>query len=101
MSGRSSPPSAFDRVAASRPEPFDPLQLCIYTTIGVLAWLLTPYVVAAFFAGIALVAYFRARRGGLMRSKCKLGDTRLVMAYLGVVFVVGIGFTIYRLAQLF
>lgn len=100
MSGRTSPPSAFDPVAEPKPELFDPLRLCIYTTIGVLSWLLTPYVVSAFFSGVALFAYFKARRRGLVRSKCKLGDTRLVMAYLGLVFVFGVGFTILRLAQL-
>lgn len=100
MSGRTSPPSAFDRVTAVRPEPFDPLRLCIYTTIGVIAWILTPAVVVSVFSGIALVAYSKARRGGLAKSRCKLGDTRLVMTYLGLVFLAGTGFTIYRIVQL-
>lgn len=100
MSGRTSPPSAFDPVTAVRPEPFDPLRLCIYTTIGVIAWILTPAVVVSVFSGIALVAYYKARRAGLAKSKCKLGDTRLVMTYLGLVFLAGAGFTIYRIVQL-
>ena len=100
MSGRTSPPSAFDPVTDFCPEPFDPLRLCVYTTIGLLAWLLTPAVVVSVFSGIALVAYYRARRAGLVKSKCKLGDTRLVMTYLGILFAAGVGFTIYRIVQL-
>jgi hypothetical protein len=100
MSGRTEPPAAFQAGTERRPEPFDPLRLCVYTTIGVLSWLLTPALVVAVFSGIALVAYSRARRAGLVQSKCKLGDTRLVMAYLGFAFVAGVGFTIYRVIQL-
>ena len=102
MSGRSQPPAAFD--PATKPpaaQPFDPLRLCIYTTIAALAWLLTPWVVVTFFSGIALVAYFRARRAGLVKSKCKLGDTRLVMAYLGILFLGAAGYTVYRVVGLF
>ena len=39
------------------------------------------------FALIAIAGYARARRAGLMHSKCKLGDTRVVLAYLSVVAV--------------
>lgn len=99
MSGRASPPSAFDPVTVAGPEPFDPLRLCIYTTIGVLAWLVTPAVVVVGFSGVALVAYYKARRAGLVKSKCKLGDTRLVMVYLGLAFASGLAFTVYRLTQ--
>ena len=100
MSERTSPPSAFDPVIGVHPEPFDPLRLCIYSTIGLLAWLLTPALVVSVFSGIALVAYFKARRAGLVKSRCKLGDTRLVMTYLGVLFLAGVGLTLYRVAQL-
>lgn len=100
MSGRTSPPSAFDPVAATRPEPFDPLRLCVYSTIGLLAWVFTPALVMAVFSAVALVAYFKARRAGLVKSRCKLGDTRLVMAYLGVLFATGTAYTVYRLAQI-
>src|SRR5207249_643804 len=31
---------------------------------------------------LSLSGYARARRAGLLRSKCKLGDTRPVLAYL-------------------
>lgn len=101
MSGRTQPPAAFDPVTSVKTQPFDPLRLCIYTTIAVLAWLLTPAVVAAGFSGVALAAYAKARRAGLVRSKCKLGDTRLVMAYLGAVFVASTGVVVYRIAALF
>lgn len=100
MTGRTTPPSAFDPVSAPPATTFDPFRLCVYTTIGLLAWLLTPAVVVAGFAGFALVAYFRARQRGLVRSRCKLGDTRVVMGYLAVAFVAGSGFSIYRLIQL-
>lgn len=100
MTDRTSPPSAFDTAAGPRPGSFDPFRLCVYTTIGVLAWLLTPALVVSVFSGFALVAYFKARRAGLARSRCKLGDTRLVMAYLAVAFAVGLWFTIGRLAAL-
>jgi hypothetical protein len=39
------------------------------------------------FAVLAIVGYARARRGGLLRSRCKLGDTRLVLAYLTLLAV--------------
>jgi hypothetical protein len=73
----------------------------VYTTVAVLAWLLTPAAVVALFSGVALVAYFRARRAGLVKSKCKLGDTRLVMAYLAVAFFAGAYFTVQRLTAMF
>ena len=94
MSGRSEPPAAFQPFDGAPASPFDPLRLCIYTTIAILAWVLTPAVVVAAFAGFALVAYFRARRSGLVKSRCKLGDTRLVMAYLGLALVVALGFIV-------
>ena len=46
------------------------------------------------FAVLAIVGYARARRAGLLRSRCKLGDTRLVLAYL-VVLAVAAGVGIY------
>ncbi|HVR77008.1 MAG TPA: hypothetical protein VMS99_01310 [Acidimicrobiia bacterium] len=100
MTDRTSPPAAFDAPIDSKEEPFDPLRLCVYTTIGLLAWLLTPALVVSVFSGMALVAYFKARKRGLVRSRCKLGDTRLVMAYLGLAFVSGVVFTIYTIAGL-
>ena len=64
--------------------PFDPLRLCIYTTVALLAVVLGPIALLGF-ALLAIAGYTRARREGLLRSRCKLGDTRLVLAYLVVI----------------
>lgn len=70
-------------------QPYDPLRLCVYATVALLAWLLGTWAVAGF-AGLGLVGYVRARRAGLMRSKCALRDTRLVIGYLGVIAAVSV-----------
>jgi len=62
----------------------DPVRLCVYATVAVLAWLLGPYAVL-FFAVLGFAGYWRARRSGLARSKCLLRDTRLVLAYLALI----------------
>ena len=67
-------------VAAGPP---DPLRLCVFSTVALLGWLLGPWALVVF-ASAAVVGYARARRAGLLRSRCKLGDTRLVLAYLVV-----------------
>lgn len=67
---------------------YDPLRLCVYTTIALLAWLLGPVVVVAFGAA-GFAGYLGARRAGLLRSKCVLRDTRLVLAYLGLAVLAG------------
>jgi hypothetical protein len=64
--------------------PFDPLRLCVYTTVALLACVLGPIALLGF-ALLAIAGYARARRAGLLRSRCKLGDTRLVLLYLSVV----------------
>jgi hypothetical protein len=69
---------------------FDPLRYCIFTTLGIIAWIAGPAVVVAAASAFGVAAYWRARRAGLTRSKCVLGDTRLVMLYLGVAFVASI-----------
>ncbi|MFQ5968018.1 MAG: hypothetical protein ACE5MI_10460, partial [Acidimicrobiia bacterium] len=76
---RSAPPAAF----TARPEtkPFDPLRLCVFTTVALLAWLLSPPLMVAVMSGLAIVAYGRARRAGVLKSRCLLGDTRIVLAY--------------------
>lgn len=63
--------------------PFDPLKLCVFATVALLGWLLGPWALLGF-ALLAVAGYARARRQGLLRSKCKLGDTRLVLLYLVV-----------------
>ena len=66
------------------PSGLDPLRLCVFTTIAVIAALTGPVAVAVF-AGVAIAGYRAARRAGVLRSRCKLGDTRLVLAYLWIV----------------
>ena len=58
--------------------PYDPLRLCVYATIALIACLLGPVALLGF-AVLAIAGYARARRAGLLRSRCKLGDTRLVL----------------------
>jgi hypothetical protein len=70
------------------PMPADPLSLCIFATVALLGWLAGPAALAVF-AAIGFVGYWRARRAGLLRSRCFLRDTRLVIAYLGVLVVAG------------
>ncbi len=69
--------------------PYDPLRLCIFATVALLGWLLGPVAVIVFGA-LGFVGYAKARRAGLLRSKCLLGDTRLVLAYLGMLVVAGV-----------
>ena len=76
----------YDETVGDPAPPLDPLRLCIYTTVAVIACLLGPIAVLAF-SGIAIAGYARARRAGLLRSRCKLGDTRLVLLYLSVIAV--------------
>jgi len=76
----------YDKTVGDPAPPFDPLRLCIYTTVAVIACLLGPIAVLAF-SGIAIAGYARARRAGLLRSRCKLGDTRLVLLYLSIIAV--------------
>jgi len=85
------PPAAFRTFEEPRPadSEFDPLRICIFTTIGLIAWLITPPLTVALFGTAGVVAYFRARRRGLTKSRCLLGDTRIVIAYLAVLAVAG------------
>lgn len=65
---------------------FDPLRLCIYTTIALLAWAFGPVAVLAF-ALLGLAGYWRAHQAGLTQTKCYLRDVRLVLLYLGLAVV--------------
>lgn len=68
---------------------YDPIRLCVYATIALLAWLLGPVAVLGF-AALGFAGYWRARRAGLTRSKCVLRDTRLVLGYLALVGLAGV-----------
>lgn len=82
------------------PPPFDPLRLCIFATIALLGWVAGPVALAAF-AAVGFAGYWIARRRGLTKSKCFLRDTRLILAYFGVLLAAGL-WGIYSLAaQLF
>lgn len=76
--------------------PFDSLRLCIFATIALLGWVAGP-VALAVFAAVGFTGYWKARRRGLTKSKCFLRDTRLVLAYLGVLLAAGL-WGIYSLA---
>jgi hypothetical protein len=76
--------------APAQRQPYDPLRLCVYATIALLAWLLGPLAVL-FFAGLGFAGYWRARRAGLTRSKCVLRDTRLVLGYLALLALLAVG----------
>jgi hypothetical protein len=67
----------------------DPIRLCVYATVALLAWVFGPLAVLGF-AALGFAGYWRARRAGLTRSKCVLRDTRLVLAYLGMLAVAGL-----------
>lgn len=68
--------------------PFDPLRLCVFATVALISWLVGPLAVAGF-AALGLAGYVRARRAGLLTSRCLLRDTRLVIGYLALLVVVG------------
>ena len=75
---------------------FDPLRLCIFATVALLGWALGPFALL-WFAGLGFLGYWKARRAGLTRSRCLLRDTRLVLAYLGLLALaagVGIGYAV-------
>jgi hypothetical protein len=80
--------------------PFDPLRLCIFATIALLGWAAGP-VALSVFAAVGFAGYWKARRRGLTRSNCYLRDTRLVLAYLGILLAAGLWGTYSMGAQLF
>jgi len=88
-----------DAGAAIQTPPYDPLRLCIFTTVALLGWLLGP-VALVFFGALGVAGYTKARRAGLLRSKCLLGDTRLVLAYLGLLVLAGVAGTVAALGGL-
>lgn len=87
-------PFPFDEAPAAPVRPYDPLRLCVYVTVCLVAWAVGPPAAVAGFAALGLVGYGRAYRRGLVRSRCVLGDTRLVLAYLAAAFALGVGFAV-------
>ena len=80
---------------------FDPIRFCVFTTVALIAWVFGPPFAVMLMAGMGLWAYANAWRQGLRESKCVLRDPRLVMAYLGAAFALGLIFTVRGLVQLF
>lgn len=78
--------------------PYDPLRLCIFATVALLGWLLGP-VALVFFAVLGITGYAKARKAGLLRSRCLLGDTRNVLGYLGVLALLGIAGLVWALGS--
>lgn len=78
---------------------YDPLRLCVFTTVALLTWLIGPAVVVAF-AALGFSGYVRARRAGLTRSKCLLRDTRLVLGYLALVGLSALAGVVWQLRDL-
>ncbi len=79
---------------------YDPIRFCIFTTVALIAWAFGPPFAVLLMSGIGLWAYANAWRQGLRQSKCFLRDPRLVIAYLGLAFVLGLGFTIRNISIL-
>jgi hypothetical protein len=84
---------AAGRGPASASSAADPLRFCIFTTIALIAWAFGPALAVTLMSGLGLWAYGRAWRRGLRRSRCLLGDTRLVLLYLGAAFAAGLFFS--------
>ena len=74
-------PNRYDESVGDPPAPFDPLRLCVYATVALIVCILGPIALLGFSA-LAIAGYTKARRAGLLRSRCKIGDTRLVLVYL-------------------
>lgn len=77
----------------------DPFRLCTYATLVALAWLFSPPVVLAVCAILGFVAYAKALRAGLLRSRCLLRDTRLTLVYLGMLAVMALTWIVLRVAE--
>ena len=81
-----------------QPGPYDPLRLCIFATVALLGWVLGPLALT-FFAVLGVTGYLKARRAGLLRSKCLLGDTRNVLAYLGLLALLGLAGVVWAVTS--
>ncbi|HEV7668707.1 MAG TPA: hypothetical protein VGS22_09295 [Thermoanaerobaculia bacterium] len=98
---RAAEPPVRPPVAAATATPLveDPFRLCTYATLVWLAWIFRPPVVLAVCAILGFVAYAKALRAGLTRSRCLLRDTRLTLVYLGMLAVTALTWIGLRIAE--
>ena len=75
----------------------DPLPYCVWTTVALIAWLVTPALTVAFFGVLGVVAYARAWQAGLRRTDCLLREPRIAMLYLALAAVAGAAVSGWRL----
>ena len=87
-------------VAPTEEAAFDPLKLCIFSTVALLGWIFGPFALLVF-AGVAFAGSWRAHQAGLRRSRCYLRDTRLVLAYLALLAVAGLAGAVWWAMRLF
>jgi hypothetical protein len=95
--GRPIPGTPDDAVAGG--PAFDPLKLCVFTTVALLAWIFGPFAVLLF-AILGLAGYWKAHQAGLTRTRCYLRDVRLVLAYLGVIALVALAGCLWQVVRL-
>jgi hypothetical protein len=88
------------KAACAVEAPFDPLRLCVYTTIALLAWVLSPPVAVVWMATLGLIGFVKAQRAGRMRSGCRLRDARVVLPYLAIAWLAGAFFTVKEVVAL-
>jgi hypothetical protein len=94
------PPAPSPSFEPTKAAVYDPLRFCIFTTIALAAWALSPPVAVMLMSGMGLWAFGRGRAHGLGVTKSFLLDTRLLMTYLGAAFVAGTFFAWRTLLQL-
>ncbi|MGH1488098.1 MAG: hypothetical protein ACRBK7_01685 [Acidimicrobiales bacterium] len=92
--GHQSATSSVDGAGSDRPT-VDPLGWCVIATTALLTWLFGPISLAVL-AAMGFAKYWRAWRSGAADSKCILGDVRIVLVYLAVLTVIGIGASFIR-----
>lgn len=91
------PPAAFRVTSPITGGKLDPFRFCIATTVSLIGLAITPALAVVIFSTFGIVSYVRARRAGLLKSRCLLGDTRLVLVYLSIAWIAGVVLTLDRL----
>ncbi|MEP6494953.1 MAG: hypothetical protein ABJF01_19865 [bacterium] len=87
-----------DALGSASKASLDPLRFCVYTTVAVLAWIVSAPVMMMAMSGLGFWMYSRAIRGGLTTTKCVLKRPRLVLGYLAAVFLAGAGGAAFKIA---